>query len=1138
MSDLVDDVDRRLCIVGVGASAGGLEAIREMLASANPETNLAYVVIQHLDPNHESLLAELLGRQTALDAQQVSGGEKLEAGKVYIIPPGHGLSIHEGVLELTEFAQPRGLRRPIDDFFESLALDQGRYAACVILSGTGADGSSGLRAIKEHGGLCIAQAPETARYDGMPNAAKATRMVDFVRRPDQIVDTITQFYAHKSLSQGDTVLSRTVAECISDICNQLYKVVGHDFTDYKPSTLVRRIERRIQVLDLQDGNEYLERLKSDREECETLFRELLINVTRFFRDREHFEVLRDEVIAPLVRDNDGEEIRVWVPGCSSGEEAYSIAMLFSEQVRIQKKTISIQIFATDIDEQMLKIARQGLYPISALADIPEEMRELYTIAREGKFQVDSRIRDMIRFSLHSVVRDPPLSNIDLISCRNLLIYFGEKLQSSALPVFHYAIRPGGTLFLGPSETIGRFESAFAAIDQSARLFRRKDGDSDYPLHLRGKRNASYDSHDSSRDDTSSTRVTWQRGLAADRILKAYAPATVHVTAAGKILGSTGRLSKYLALEPGSESAQHVQALARPGLREAVSALIRRGPESGKRVTTRDLSARSEFGQQQLDLIAEGLSDGTTLLIFQDREKFEAIDDADIEELNPSDSHVQSLEEDLRSTRARLHITVEELETANEELKSSNEEMMSMNEELQSTNEELATVNDELKSKVDQLSVANADLHNFFSSTALPLVVVDSNLLIRNYTEAILEIYPFRRGDRGRPLNEVSSVVLENGEIIQATTDVISGGDAKTLHVRDMAGGTTWSLLITPYRGSDDSIDGATLVFTNLTQELRLEQALAEEGDRLRLALEVTELGVWEYVPSTQTLRLDDTCKALLGLPENAPEDLPIEDTAKSLDKEHQKVFLDAFANASQKDQLDVTVTLQAADGQSRELRLFGRADGSRRVFRVLGVISDVTSQNESARIRELMLREMNHRVKNMFSIISGMLRLVGRSATTVREVVEGVETRVAALARSHNLSQQQSGAPVSLSDVIEATLSPYAGEERFDMKGPNVTVDSGDLSPLSLILHEWATNAAKYGVLGPIEGTLRVSWEALGNGKLEILWNESYSNEFEHGEQKAGFGSMLVQIAADQLDGSVSVDASPNGREMRLTYGA
>lgn len=1127
----------RLCIVGIGASAGGLEAVREMLSNAPTDANLAYVVIQHLDPNHESLLAELLARHTDLTVKQVSGGEKIRAGNVYIIPPGVGLSVNKGHLDLTAFEQPRGLRRPIDDFFESLAIDQGRFAACVILSGTGADGSAGLRAIKEHGGLCIVQDPRTAKYDGMPTSAQNTGLVDFVRPPAAIIEAVRQYYAHSFLDTADARLASTIEAQLSDICAVVRNFVGHDFSGYKQSTLVRRIQRRVQVLDLRDAEQYLQHIRSDPRECELLFRDLLINVTRFFRDPEHFAVLREAAIRPKVQNSGNEDdIRIWVPGCSSGEEAYSIAMMVADECRLQKRSINVQIFATDIDEQMLRLAREGAYPQAALSDIPEEMRDTYTVARDGRFQVSSRIRDMVRFSVHSIVRDPPFSNVDLLSCRNLLIYFGDGLQKAALPIFHYAIKPGGVLFLGPSETVGRFEHAFQPIDATARVFRRNRSRPEYPLHLRGKDTSESSGNPRPANDAApSKRLEWGDGGATDRILSAYAPATLRVTAAGEILKSTGRLGKYLEFGHDREQNRFAASVALPGVREALSAIVRQVSRSKKRVISRDLVAQSDFGNQSFDLIAEPLSDGSFLLVFRDTDRFTSTDDEDFDNILPMDSHVQSLEDELRSTRVRLHTTVEELETANEELKSSNEEMMSMNEELQSTNEELSTVNDELKGKVDELSVANSDLSNFFASTALPLVVVGGDMAIRNYTDAIQKIYPFRNSDRGRPLSEVTSNLRENDEMLALTGDVMKDGIVRHLRVTDRNDERVWSLVITPYRSRDQDVDGATLVFTELTDAIRLEDALEQEGERLRLALEISGLSVWDCDPRAKTMHFDNAGALLLGI-EGDTQDL--QDLFDAVHPDDRDRFAEAFDRSrSDGTMLDVTVRTDDGDTSSKSVRFVGKRISGRKRSRILGVMFDVTQEQEDRDLREMMLREMNHRVKNMFSVISGMVRIAGRSADSVEALVASIEQRVDALARSHDLTQRApEKAALSLQDVVRTSIEPFRDRAEITIDGPPVRVAVQNLTALSLLLHEWATNAAKYSVFGPCEGRLEVLWEDHGDEGVVLTWNEIHAAPLEPRAEKTGFGSTLVQMSAAQLDGRIDVEVSEDSRKMTLTY--
>ena len=1009
--------------------------------------------------------------------------------------------------------------------------------AAAGASGRGAGGSAGLRANREHGGLCIVQDPRTAKYDGMPTSAQKTGLVDFVRPPEGIVESIRQFYAHSTQRQADTQLASTVERNLPDICSVVRNFVGHDFSGYKKSTLVRRVQRRIQVLDLSDAAQYLAHIRADPNECELLFRDLLINVTRFFRDAEHFDRLRDLAIRPAVQNSgNGDEIRVWIPGCSSGEEAYSIAMLFAEECRLQKRSVNIQIFATDIDEQMLRIAREATYVQAALVDIPEEMRDLYTLAQDGHFRIAARIRDMIRFSVHSVVRDPPFSNIDLVSCRNLLIYFGDSLQAAALPIFHYAIKPGGTLFLGPSETVGRFDHAFDPLDQAARLFRRGEGRSQYPTHLRGREAGPVAARRHADQDTApATRIDWGDGGATDKLLSQYAPPSLRVTPSGEILRTTGKLGKYIDFSGAEEGPRYAASLARPGVREAVSAIVRQVSQTRSRAISRNLSAASEFGSQHFSLVAEPLTDGTVLLIFRDSDRFEPLADDDFDDLAPMDSHVQSLEDELRATRVRLHTTVEELETANEELKSSNEEMMSMNEELQSTNEELSTVNDELKSKVDALSVANSDLTNFFASTALPLLVVDRALTIRNFTDAIQEIYPFRKTDCGRPLSEVTSVLQQNGEVLQLTRDCMQDGEMRQLRVTDPQSQRTWSLVVTPYRAGEDMVDGATLVFTEETNALRLEQALEREGERLRLALDVSSLGVWENDPERRILRIDAPGAQILGIEEG---EIALPRFLRRVTLEDRRAVTDAFADMTDDgDDIDVTFRLAATGPRFTSVQLVGRRVQSSDNTRVLGVVFDVTNEREARDIRDMMLREMNHRVKNMFSIISGVVRIAGRRTDSVEALVEGIQSRVNALARSHNLTQNTPGAlGLPLEDVISTSLEPYEGQGTWNISGPRVMVARQDLTALSLLLHEWATNAAKYGVLGPVDGQLDVTWTREGDEKIALVWNETHDAPVEPDRAGTGFGSTLIQLSATQLNGAIDVEFDGNCRRMTLTY--
>ncbi|WP_228242891.1 CheR family methyltransferase [Porphyrobacter sp. GA68] len=1115
-------------VIGIGASAGGLEALRDMFAAADRPTGMAYVVVQHLDPTHESMLAELIGRGTSLEVLQVSGGERLAPDTVFIIPPGHGLALHQGILRLTEFSQPRGLRRPIDDFFVSLAQDQQNNAACVILSGTGSDGTTGLRAIKEHGGVCIAQAPEAAKYDGMPLSAIGTGLVDFVEPANGIIGRLENFFARRrSMPLADTAAQ--VADHIDQLCEAIKTTIGHDFVGYKRSTFVRRVERRMHVLGITSATEYIRQVQNDRTECDALFRDLLINVTRFFRDTEHFEQLRAKVVEPLVQGWSGEEeLRVWVAGCSSGEEAFSIAMLFADAARRAQRSVPTQIFATDIDEQMLQIAREGTYPASSLADIPPAMREAYTIPQTDRFTVVPLIRDMVRFSNHSLIKDPPFSRVDLVSCRNLLIYFEERLQTQVMPLLHYALKPGGHLFLGPAETIGRFDNMFRPLDARLRLFERRPGSPAYPLPLPGPvRGATAPERTSSLLQSSAGRAP--DDLAVRRLVERYAPASVLVDHDGLILAAYGPLSRYFDFPTTRAGGTNAISLARPGLREVIGPLLRQGRDNGGRAIARDVEVAGEYGTQRVEVIGDPLEDNRMLVVLRETAPFQPAADAQLHEIKADDGYAGALEEELRLTRHRLRSAVEELETANEELKSSNEEMMSMNEELQSTNEELSTVNDELKSKVDQLTVANADLRNFFESTDLAVVVLDTQLRVRSFTPAAVGVFPFQPADRGRPLADVTSRLSDTDYLADARR-VIATGEPVQRRVLSDKGARTWAMRVLPYKTQAGEIDGASLVLTDITDALSLQRDLATEQERLDLAIRAGGIGVWEHCPQTGDTILDETGQQLLGI---ANESVTLDAVLGQIADEEREAVREALARAGTGGH-DFEATFRCKPERSlgvRWVKGIGRLV-EQEPPRMVGVFIDVTAEFSLAQTREMLLREMNHRVKNLFAVIAGMVTAGGRSHDNVRSLVTDLRERIAALGRAHSLASpagDQEG--IALAALMEETLAPYRDHARIEIAGPPVDIDRGCLSLLAMMAHEWATNSMKYGALGQEDGTLEVSWELNTEGVL-LRWQERGKRQ-DKADDRAGFGTLLVDASLKQL--GATIDKTMTGHSFALS---
>lgn len=1110
-------------IVGIGASAGGLEALREMLAPARLPTGLAFVVVQHLDPNHESMLAQLLDRNTVLEVLQCAGGERIEPDTVYIIPPGRGLAINANTLELTDFQQPRGLRRPIDDFFISLASDQQANAACVILSGTGADGTTGLRAIKENGGVCVVQQPQSARYDGMPLSAVGTGLIDFVKPANEILECLQGFFSRR-ISEPLDDQADVVADHIDDLCRTLRTAVGHDFSGYKRSTLVRRVERRMHVLGIDTGRAYLARIKNDAEECEALFRDLLINVTRFFRDAEAFEALRLRVVDPLLAQrNPDEDLRIWVPGCSSGEEAYTIAMLFAEAARLSNQPVAVQIFATDIDEQMLAIAREGSYPAAALVDLPAGMRERYTVPHAERFQITAQIRDLIRFSSHSLVKDPPFSRIDLVSCRNLLIYFDDRLQQAVLPLLHYALRPGAFLFLGPSESVGRFDHLFHPIDQQARIFERGPGAPSYPIDLPGNGRQPVSRRE--RDQSGAAPPLANEAVAVRRLIERYTPPSLIVDQDGGILSAYGKLGRYFEFPVTRTGGSSAVNLARPGLRNVIGPLLRQARDERRRVVAREVEIEGDYGIQPTEVICDPLGDGTLLFVFRDNGPFRPDDQGELHDLESGGDHMEALEDELRLTRHRLRSAIEELETANEELKSSNEEMMSMNEELQSTNEELSTVNDELKSKVDQLTVANSDLRNFYESTDLAVVVLDGDLRVRNYTEAATTIFPLKPADRGRPLTDVASR-LSGIEHLEEARAVADGAPATRRRVTTIDGKHVYSMRVLPYRTQSGEVAGASMVLTDITDALSLERQLAAERERLDLAIKAAGIGVWEYCPATGETVLDGVEQRLFDV--EAVDAGHIDPLLDRIDPEDREQVQAAIARAVDRhEDFEATFRVVRDDGEARWVKGFGRIVAGSVPPRLLGVSIDVTPEYALAETRELMLREMNHRVKNLFAVIAGMISVAAREESDASRLAADLRSRIAALGRAHSLvTPAGEAAAVALSELVEATLAPYRDHAVIEVEGPPVAFDRSCLSPLALILHEWATNSVKYGVLG-IErpGALKVEWQRNREG-VRLLWNETGNSRIEPVAAQRGFGSILVETSVRQLRGQMT-----NGNE-------
>ncbi len=793
----------------------------------------------------------------------------------YIIPPNHDMAFLNGALQLLEPGAPRGHRLPIDFFFRSLAQDQRARAIGIVLSGTGSDGTQGVRAIKAEGGMAMAQSSESTEYDGMPRSAVATGLVDFVLEPAEMPAQLLSYINHAFRKSTGTAVSSglRVDDALKKIFVLLRVQTGHDFSQYKQNTINRRIERRMAVHQIAEVGDYVSYLQKNPTEVTALFRDLLIGVTGFFRDAEAFKALEEEGIVRLLSNKPaGDSVRMWVPGCSTGEEAYSIAILLQERMEALKTSFKLHVFATDIDSAAIEQARSGLYPASIAADMsPERLARFFTEESGGGFyRISKTIRDILIFSEQDLIKDPPFSRLDLISCRNLLIYMNHDLLKKLIPLFHYALLPGGLLFLGTSESIGDRVELFATLNRTAKLYQRKDEGIPVraalerllpPLTGSGAASAHYEK--AARDSGSQLRELTERAL-----LQQYAPAGALVNDRGDILYVHGRTGEYLEPAPG-EAVLNILKMARQGLRPRLTTALR------KAVATREPSFHSalrvktngDFSSVNLHIrpvMSDAVDQPLFLVILEHASEAAPAEPAGQaggkparsgagERRNEDAVHAEVLKQELRDKEEYLQTTTEELETSNEELKSANEEMQSINEEMQSTNEELetskeelqsvneelATVNAELQGKVADLSQANNDMNNLLAGTGVGTIFVNHQLHIQRFTPAVTQVINLIATDVGRPVGHIVSNLKHYDHLVADVQQVLDTLIPKEVEVQDNL--DKWFVLrIRPYRTLDNVIDGAVITFFDITEIKKAKEALQNAETLRRLAVVVTD----------------------------------------------------------------------------------------------------------------------------------------------------------------------------------------------------------------------------------------------------------------------------------------------------------
>lgn len=826
-------------VVAIGASAGGLEALTQFLEHVSLASGLAYVVIQHLDPTYKGMLPELLQRATPMDVFQATDRMKLKPNCVYVIPPNKDMSILHGVLHLLEPAAPRGLRLPIDFFFRALAEDQREMAIGVILSGMGSDGTLGLRAIKEKAGLTLVQEPTNAKFNAMPLSAISAGLADIVapvgELPVKIITYLRQVRPHV---QHDAHLETNSQSALEKIVILLRERTGNDFSLYKKNTVYRRIERRMSLHQIDAISNYVRYLRENPQEQDLLFKELLIGVTNFFRDPQVWDFLQNEMLPALLAANpNGKVLRAWVPACSTGEEAYSLAIIFKETLERLKPTArySLQIFATDLDHDAIDKARQGKFPTNIAADVSAERLSRYFITDENSYRVGKEIREMVVFAPQNIIMDPPFTKLDILTCRNLMIYLGPELQAKLIPLFHYALNRDGILLLGSAETTGSFTNLFTPIDSKARLYRRLDNALcatavDFPVKFPVGLSVM---QEQSKTVNPATNLQFQ----ADQfLLQNYTPAAVLVNAEGDILYINGRTGKYL--EPAAGKANwNIHAMARDSLRHQLTNAFKKVVHQTGTLILENLRIEDNSGVAQtvnvtVQLIEKpDLLHGMVMIVFTEvatpPEKTvpttALLGHAQQAELERAREEILLIHEEMQTSQEELTATNEELQSTNEELQSTNEELTTSKEEMQSLNEELQTVNTELQSKVDDLSLLNNDMKNLLDSTDIATIFLDEALHVRRFTTQATHIFKLIAGDVGRPLSDIVTH-LRYPELQQDAQEVLRTliFSEKQIETGD---GRWFKVRIMPYRTLENVIDGVVMTFTDITATKKLEAEL-------------------------------------------------------------------------------------------------------------------------------------------------------------------------------------------------------------------------------------------------------------------------------------------------------------------------
>jgi len=1109
-------------IVGIGASAGGLDAFKRFLTAMPVDSGIAFVLVQHLAPEYDSALAEILSEVTAMPVRKAADGDIPEPNTVSVISPNSILKIDGGVLRVTPLETIAARRSTVDIFLISLANDQAENAVAIILAGYGSDGTAGVAAVKERGGFTISEAESDhhARH-GMPHNATSAGFVDRVLRIEEMPAALLDLARWKETLPGaDTAEPEPeVASQLTTICAILNSRLGRDFGDYKANTLIRRVRRRMQVLGVAHVGEYIQHLRSRSDEPELLFQEFLIGVTRFFRDPSMFESLHEAAIRTLVADHSISKlpIRVWVVGCATGEEAYSLAILFKEELQRTESRATVTIFATDVDERAITFARAGLYTDAVKLDITSERLRRYFVPEGPHYRVSKQIRDMCVFSVHDLVKDPPFSKLDLISCRNLLIYFGPRLQRRVIATFHYALRPRGILWFGPSEGVISSARFFTAIDKRSRLFRRLEVAGEMQIPSTRTRPAStLQEHPPEAD-------ALDRELA--RIIDLHTPAHILVDARMDIHKFSGPIARFL--EPANGDAKlNIARMLHRTLRAPAVTLVRKAIKS-QSVARDHLKVTIGDSHLALDLIAEPVSvaigsDLCALLVFRE---LEVAPSATASTNGSRDVNESETQRELIGTRERLQTLTEELATANEELQTSNEEFQSVNEELHSTveeletskeelqsiNEELQIVNGELSSRAESLQRSNNDLNNLFESTSVATLFLNSELRIRRFTPTVSDIFNIRDGDEDRPITDFSSKLI--GEpVVESARTVLRTLIPIEREIESEDANQTFLVRLTPYRGTSNVIDGTVITMVDISERKRLER------DRAHLAAIVhsSEDAILSHDLEGKITSWNRGAHNIYGYVEAEMIGEPMTKLLAANQADEWPAYLARLRAGESISHLDVTRKAKHDKEVQVSLKISPIRDETGQIVGASAVARDISERKLAEKRTQLLMAELDHRVRNILAVVRSVVTQTLAARKAPESISRDVEGRISAIARAQTALTRSGTFEGSLRKLIENELAPYRTQSNILVTahtGETVWLTSGASLSLGLAFHELATNAAKYGALSSPEGQLEVSWSVTaidGKSEVTIRWVERGTASVNAPAQ-SGFGSSLIE---------------------------